>query len=161
MLAESEFVPGHIHLGNIANAAADSVRLAGGVPVCFPVIGVCAGIAMGHEGMCYSLVTREFIADSIESMVMAYGFDALIFIPNCDKIVPSILMAAVRLNLPSVFVSGGPMLAVRKNNKPLTLTSMFEAVGAMGAGKMSEAELAEMEEAEFLSGACIIQQAAV
>ncbi|MDR1398680.1 MAG: dihydroxy-acid dehydratase [Treponema sp.] len=147
VVAESEIVPGHIHLGTIAKAAADGVRLAGGVPVRFPVIGVCDGIAMGHEGMRYSLVTRELIADSIECMVMAHGFDALIFIPNCDKIVPGMLMAAARLNLPSVFVSGGPMLAGRKNGKPLTLTSMFEAVGAVGAGKMSEAELAEMEEA--------------
>ncbi|MDR0636021.1 MAG: dihydroxy-acid dehydratase [Treponema sp.] len=147
VVAESEIVPGHIHLGNIAKAAADGVRLAGGVPVRFPAIGVCDGIAMGHEGMRYSLVTRELIADSIECMVMAHGFDALIFIPNCDKIVPGMLMAAARLNLPSVFVSGGPMLAGRKNGKPLTLTSMFEAVGAVGAGKMSEAELAEMEEA--------------
>jgi dihydroxy-acid dehydratase len=147
VVAESEIVPGHIHLGHIAKAAADGVRLAGGVPVRFPVIGVCDGIAMGHEGMRYSLVTRELITDSIECMVMAHGFDALIFIPNCDKIVPGMLMAAARLNLPSVFVSGGPMLAGRKNGKPLTLTSMFEAVGAVGVGKMSEAELAEMEEA--------------
>ncbi|MDR2537664.1 MAG: dihydroxy-acid dehydratase, partial [Treponema sp.] len=147
VVAESEIVPGHIHLGNIAKAAADGVRMAGGAPARFPVIGVCDGIAMGHEGMRYSLVTRELIADSIECMVMAHGFDALIFIPNCDKIVPGMLMAAARLNLPSVFVSGGPMLAGRKNGKPLTLTSMFEAVGEVGAGKMSETELAELEAA--------------
>ncbi|MDR2418073.1 MAG: dihydroxy-acid dehydratase [Treponema sp.] len=147
VVSESEIVPGHIHLGNVARAAAEGVRLAGGVPVRFPVIGVCDGIAMGHEGMRYSLVTRELIADSIECMVMAHGFDALIFIPNCDKIVPGMLMAGARLNLPSVFVSGGPMLAGRRNGESLTLTSMFEAVGAVGAGKMSEAELAGMEDA--------------
>jgi dihydroxy-acid dehydratase len=113
----------------------------------FPVIGVCDGIAMNHEGMRYSLVTRELIADSIECMAMAHAFDALIFVPNCDKIVPGMLMAAARLNLPSVFVSGGPMLAGRRNGKTLTLTTMFEAVGAVGAGKMSEAELAELEDA--------------
>jgi dihydroxy-acid dehydratase len=148
--AKSEIVPGHIHLDTLARAAADGVRLAGGVPVIFPVIGVCDGIAMGHEGMRYSLVTRELIADSIECMVMAHGFDALICIPNCDKIVPGMLMAAARLNLPAVFVSGGPMLAGRRKGagrEPITLTTMFEAVGAVGAGKMDEAELAALEEA--------------
>jgi dihydroxy-acid dehydratase len=146
-VAKSEIVPGHLHLDTIAKAAADGVRLAGGVPVQFPVIGVCDGIAMGHEGMRYSLVTRELIADSIECMVMAHGFDGVIYIPNCDKIVPGMLMAAARLNLPGVFVSGGPMLAGRKDGKPLTLTTVFEAVGAVGAGTMSEAELADLEEA--------------
>jgi dihydroxy-acid dehydratase len=145
--AKSEIVPGHVHLDTIARAAAEGVRLAGGVPVQFPVIGVCDGIAMGHEGMRYSLVTRELIADSIECMVMAHGFDAVIFIPNCDKIVPGMLMAAARLNLPGVFVSGGPMLAGRLRGKPITLTTMFEAVGAVGAGKMDEAELSALEEA--------------
>ncbi|MDR1128084.1 MAG: dihydroxy-acid dehydratase [Treponema sp.] len=149
--AKSEIVPGHLHLDNVARAAADGVRLAGGVPVIFPVIGVCDGIAMGHEGMRYSLVTRELIADSIECMVMAHGFDAVIYIPNCDKIVPGMLMAAARLNLPAVFVSGGPMLAGRRdgaarNAPPITLTTMFEAVGAVGAGRMSEDELYELEE---------------
>ncbi|MDR2303139.1 MAG: dihydroxy-acid dehydratase [Treponema sp.] len=144
--AKSEIVPGHLHLDTVARAAADGVRMAGGVPVLFPVIGVCDGIAMGHEGMRYSLVTRELIADSVECMAMAHGFDALIFIPNCDKIVPGMLMAASRVNLPAVFVSGGPMLAGRRDGKPLTLTTMFEAVGAVGAGKMDEAELAELEE---------------
>jgi dihydroxy-acid dehydratase len=144
--AENEIVPGHIHLGNIAKAAADGVRMAGGVPVRFPVIGVCDGIAMGHEGMRYSLVTRELIADSIECMVKAHQFDALVFIPNCDKIVPGMLMAAARLDLPSIFVSGGPMLAGRKDGKPLTLTTMFEAVGAVGAGKMTQAEIDELED---------------
>ncbi len=143
--AKSEIVPGHMHLDNIARAAADGVRMAGGVPVTFPVIGVCDGIAMGHEGMRYSLPTRELIADSIECMATAHAFDALVFIPNCDKIVPGMLMASARLNLPSVFVSGGPMLAGRKDGKPLTLTTMFEAVGTVAAGKISEAELEELE----------------
>jgi dihydroxy-acid dehydratase len=167
--AKSEIVPGHLHLDSVARAAADGVRLAGGVPVQFPVIGVCDGIAMGHEGMRYSLPTRELIADSIECMVLAHGFDGVIYIPNCDKIVPGMLMAAVRLNLPGVFVSGGPMLAGRRKGRdaqgkdaqgkdaqgkdaqgrdaPLTLTTMFEAVGAVGAGKMDEAELTELEDA--------------
>ena len=144
--AKSEIVPGHLHLDNIARAAADGVRMAGGVPVTFPVIGVCDGIAMGHEGMRYSLPTRELIADSIECMVTAHAFDAMIYIPNCDKIVPGMLMAAARLNLPGIFISGGPMLAGRRKGKPLTLTNMFEAVGAVGAGKMSEAELHELED---------------
>jgi dihydroxy-acid dehydratase len=143
--AKSEIVPGHMHLDNIARAAADGVRMAGGAPVVFPVIGVCDGIAMGHEGMKYSLPTRELIADSVECMATAHAFDALVFIPNCDKIVPGMLMASARLNLPSVFVSGGPMLAGRKDGKPLTLTTMFEAVGAVAAGKISEQELEELE----------------
>jgi dihydroxy-acid dehydratase len=145
--AASEIVPGHLHLNTIARAAADGVRLGGGVPVIFPVIGVCDGIAMGHEGMRYSLPTRELIADSVECMVMAHGFDAVIYIPNCDKIVPGMMMAAARLNLPGIFISGGPMLAGRgPGGAPLTLTTMFEAVGAVGAGKMAEAELAELED---------------
>ncbi|MDR2576151.1 MAG: dihydroxy-acid dehydratase [Treponema sp.] len=143
--AKSEIVPGHMHLDNVAKAAADGVRMAGGTPVIFPVIGVCDGIAMGHEGMRYSLPTRELIADSVECMATAHAFDALVFIPNCDKIVPGMLMASARLNLPSVFVSGGPMLAGRKDGKPLTLTTMFEAVGAVAAGKISEQELEELE----------------
>ncbi|MDR2865453.1 MAG: dihydroxy-acid dehydratase [Spirochaetaceae bacterium] len=147
VVAKSEIVPGHLHLDLIAQAACDGVREAGGVPIRFPVIGVCDGIAMGHEGMRYSLVTRELIADSVECMVRAHCFDALIFIPNCDKIVPGMLMAAARLNIPSVFVSGGPMLAGRDTKgKALTLTTMFEAVGAVSAGKMSEGELARLEE---------------
>ncbi|MDR1956591.1 MAG: dihydroxy-acid dehydratase [Treponema sp.] len=145
-VAQSEIVPGHVHLDTIARAAAEGVRLAGGVPVRFPVIGVCDGIAMGHEGMRYSLATRELIADSIECMVMAHGFDGLIGIPNCDKIVPGMLMAAARLNLPTVLVSGGPMLAGRKDGKPLTFTTVYEAVGAVAAGNMDEAELAILEE---------------
>ncbi|MDR2798697.1 MAG: dihydroxy-acid dehydratase [Treponema sp.] len=147
VVAQSEIVPGHVHLDTIARAAAAGVRLAGGIPFQFPVIGVCDGIAMGHEGMRYSLATRELIADSIECMVMAHGFDALICIPNCDKIVPGMLMAAARINLPTVFVSGGPMLAGRKDGKPLTFTSVYEAVGAVATGKMDEAELSVLEEA--------------
>jgi dihydroxy-acid dehydratase len=146
-VAKSEIVPGHLHLDNIARAAADGVRLAGGVPVQFPVIGVCDGIAMGHEGMRYSLVTRELIADSIECMIMAHGFDGVIYVPNCDKIVPGMLMAAARVNLPGIFISGGPMLAGRLGGKTLTLTTMFEAVGAVGAGTMDEEELTALEEA--------------
>jgi dihydroxy-acid dehydratase len=150
-VATSGIVPGHLHLDTIAKAAAEGVRMAGGVPVLFPVIGVCDGIAMGHEGMRYSLPTRELIADSIECMVLAHGFDAVIYIPNCDKIVPGMLMAAARLNLPGVFVSGGPMLAGRRKGQGrkspgLTLTAMFEAVGALAAGKIDEAELAALEE---------------
>ncbi len=145
--AKSEIVPGHIHLDTIAKYVCDGVRLAGAVPVQFPVIGVCDGIAMGHEGMRYSLVTRELIADSIECMARAHAFDALVFVPNCDKIVPGMLMAAARINIPAVFVSGGPMLPGKRNGKPLTLTTMFEAVGAVGAGKMDEAELSELEDA--------------
>ncbi|GMO27767.1 MAG: dihydroxy-acid dehydratase [Termitinemataceae bacterium] len=146
--AKSEIVPGHMHLDTLAKAAADGVRMAGGVPVIFPAIGVCDGIAMNHDGMRYSLVTRELIADSIECMAKAHGFDALLFIPNCDKIVPGMLMACARLDLPSAFVSGGPMLAGRdKKGNKLTLTSMFEAVGAVAAGKMTESELADLEDA--------------
>ena len=145
--AKNEIIPGHTHLGLISKAAADGVRTAGGVPVEFPVIGVCDGIAMGHEGMRYSLATRELIADSIECMVRAHAFDALVFIPNCDKIIPGMLMAAARLDLPAVFVSGGPMLAGKRNGKTLTLTTMFEAVGAAAAGKITETELGELEDA--------------
>jgi dihydroxy-acid dehydratase len=147
-VSESEIVPGHLHLDRVAKAAADGVRLAGGVGVRFPVIGVCDGIAMGHEGMRYSLATRELIADSIECMARAHAFDALVFIPNCDKIIPGMLMAAARLNLPSVFVSGGPMLAGKSpDGTALTLTTMFEAAGAAAALKLSEARLAELEDA--------------
>ncbi len=148
-VAKSEIVPGHIHLDKVARAVADGIRLAGGVPIEFPVIGVCDGIAMGHEGMRYSLVTRELIADSIECMVMAHAFDAVVYVPNCDKIIPGMLMAAARLNVPAVFVSGGPMLAGRhttaSGTRTVSLTTMFEAVGAVGAGTMGEAELNQLE----------------
>ncbi len=141
--AHSEIVPGHIHLDKIAEAAAAGVRMAGGTPIKFPVIGVCDGIAMGHTGMHYSLASRELIADSIESMALAHGFDALVLVPNCDKIVPAMLMAAARLNMPAVVVSGGPMLAGRGNRD---LNSLFEGVGACAAGTLSEAGLAALED---------------
>jgi dihydroxy-acid dehydratase len=138
----NEVVPGHIHLQNIARAAKDGVLMNGGVPLEFNVIGVCDGLAMGHEGMKYSLCSREIIADSIECMVKAHRFDALVFIPNCDKIVPGMLMAAARLDLPSIFISGGPMLSIDGSD----LNTVFEAVGSVKAGKMNEAELFNIEE---------------
>ncbi|HOJ48318.1 MAG TPA: dihydroxy-acid dehydratase [Bacillota bacterium] len=143
----NEVVPGHIHLKDIARAVKDGVLSAGGTPVEFNVIGVCDGLAMGHAGMRYSLSSRELIADSIECMVRAHCFDGLVFIPNCDKIVPGMLMAAARLNIPSVFVSGGPMLSL-DNGKGcgLDLNSSFEAVGAYMSGKISESELYEIED---------------
>ena len=136
--AKSECVPGHNHLNNIAQAVKDGIRLAGGVPVEFPAIGVCDGIAMGHVGMKYSLASRELIADSCESMAMAHGFDGMVFIPNCDKIVPGMLMAARRLNLPAMVISGGPMMPGRMpgGSGDMDLNSVFEAVGAYKAGKM-------------------------
>ena len=143
---QSDIVPGHLHLDAIAQAVKDGVRMAGGTPVAFGCIGVCDGIAMGHEGMNYSLASRELIADSCESMAKAHGFDALVFIPNCDKIVPGMLMAAARLNRPSLFVSGGPMLAALLSETTLDLNSVFEAVGAFKAGKMDEEELCRIEE---------------
>ena len=137
----NEVVPGHTHLQQIARAVKDGVLAAGGTPMEFNTIAVCDGLAMGHDGMHYSLASRELIADSIECMVKAHCFDALVFIPNCDKVVPGMLMAAARCNLPSVFVSGGPMLSLDSRD----LNTVFEAVGAVNAGKMSEAELAEVE----------------
>jgi len=138
----NEVVPGHIHLLNIARAVKDGVLMNGGTPIEFNTIGVCDGLAMGHTGMRYSLCSREIIADSIECMVRAHCFDALVFIPNCDKIVPAMLMAVARLDLPSIFISGGPMLSVDGTD----LNSVFEAVGALKAGKLSEAELSLLEE---------------
>ena len=142
----NEVVPGHLHLNQIARAVKDGVLSAGGTPMEFNVIGVCDGIAMGHEGMKYSLCTRELIADSVECMVRAHAFDALVFIPNCDKIIPGMLMAAARLNLPCLFVSGGPMLSIEGKNGPMDLNSVFEAVGALKAGTIDEAALCEVEE---------------
>ena len=142
----NEIVPGHMNLDKIAEAVKLGVAMAGGTPVMFPAIAVCDGIAMGHTGMKYSLVTRDLIADSTECMAMAHGFDGLVCIPNCDKNVPGLLMAAARLNIPTIFVSGGPMLAGRVNGCKTSLSSMFEAVGAHAAGKMTEAELTEYEE---------------
>ncbi|HKL93926.1 MAG TPA: dihydroxy-acid dehydratase [Clostridia bacterium] len=143
----NEVVPGHIHLNTIARAVKDGVLTAGGTPLEFNTIGVCDGIAMGHQGMKYSLCTRELIADSIECMVRAHCFDGLVFIPSCDKIVPGMLMAAVRLNLPSIFVCGGAMLSLcDENSNNLDLNSVFEAVGAIKAGKIDEKELNRIEE---------------
>jgi len=141
----NEIVPGHMNLDKITDAVKLGVAMAGGTPIVFPAIAVCDGIAMGHQGMKYSLVTRDLIADSTEAMVMAHGFDGLVMIPNCDKNVPGLLMAAARLNIPTVFVSGGPMLAGRVNNKKTSLSSMFEAVGSYMAGKIDEEKLEEFE----------------
>ncbi len=141
----NEIVPGHINLDKIAQAVKLGVAMAGGTPIMFPAITVCDGIAMGHTGMKYSLVTRDLIADSTEAMVRAHGFDGLVMIPNCDKNVPGLLMAAARLNIPTIFVSGGPMLAGRVDGKKRSLSSMFEAVGAYSAGKMNEEQLTEFE----------------
>ncbi len=142
----NEIVPGHMNLDKIAEAVKLGVAMAGGTPVVFPAIAVCDGIAMGHIGMKYSLVTRDLIADSTECMAMAHGFDGLVCIPNCDKNVPGLLMAAARLNIPTIFVSGGPMLAGHVNGKKRSLSSMFEAVGSVAAGTMSMEELCEYEE---------------
>jgi len=142
----NEIVPGHINLDKIAQAVKLGVAMAGGTPIMFPAITVCDGIAMGHTGMKYSLITRDLIADSTEAMTLAHGFDGLVMIPNCDKNVPGLLMAAARLNIPTIFVSGGPMLAGRLNGKKTSLSSMFEAVGAYKAGKINDAQLCECEE---------------
>ena len=141
----NEIVPGHMNLDKITQAVKLGVAMAGGTPVMFPAIAVCDGIAMGHVGMKYSLVTRDQIADSTEAMAMAHQFDALVMIPNCDKNVPGLLMAAARLNVPTVFVSGGPMLAGHLNGHKTSLSSMFEAVGAYAAGKLDEDGLTECE----------------
>lgn len=141
----NEVVPGHMNLDKITEAVKAGVRLAGGVPLEFPAIAVCDGIAMGHQGMKYSLVTRDLIADSTEAMAMAHAFDAMVMIPNCDKNVPGLLMAAARLNLPAIFVSGGPMLAGRVGDLRTSFSSMSEAVGSYTAGKMSQETLEEYE----------------
>ena len=142
----NEIVPGHMNLDKIVNAVKLGVAEAGGVPVVFPAIAVCDGIAMGHIGMKYSLVTRDLIADSTECMALAHQFDALVMVPNCDKNVPGLLMAAARINVPTVFVSGGPMLAGHVKGQKRSLSSMFEAVGANAAGTMTEEEVREFEE---------------
>ena len=142
----NEIVPGHMNLDKIVEAVKMGVAMAGGTPIVFPAIAVCDGIAMGHKGMKYSLITRDIIADSTEAMVLAHGFDGLVMVPNCDKNVPGLLMAAARLNIPTIFVSGGPMLAGRVNGKKTSLSSMFEAVGAYTAGKLSEEGLRLCEE---------------
>ena len=142
----NEIVPGHMNLDKITEAVKLGVAMAGGTPIMFPAIAVCDGIAMGHVGMKYSLVTRDLIADSTEAMVMAHGFDGLVMIPNCDKNVPGLLMAAARLNIPTVFVSGGPMLAGRVDGKKRSLSAMFEAVGSYKAGLIDECKLCEYED---------------
>ncbi len=142
----NEIVPGHMNLDKITEAVKMGVAMAGGTPVVFPAIAVCDGIAMGHVGMKYSLVTRDLIADSTECMVMAHGFDGLVCIPNCDKNVPGLLMAAARVNIPTIFVSGGPMLAGHVHGQKRSLSSMFEAVGSVAAGSMTMEELSEFEE---------------
>lgn len=142
----NEIVPGHMNIDKIADAVKLGVAMAGGTPVMFPAIAVCDGIAMGHTGMKYSLVTRDLIADSTECMALAHQFDALVMIPNCDKNVPGLLMAAARLNIPTVFVSGGPMLAGHVKGCKTSLSSMFEAVGSYAAGKMTEEDVKDFEE---------------
>ena len=141
----NEIVPGHMNIDKIVDAVKLGVAMAGGTPIVFPAIAVCDGIAMGHVGMKYSLVTRDLIADSTEAMALAHGFDGLVMVPNCDKNVPGLLMAAARVNVPTVFVSGGPMLAGRVDGKKTSLSSMFEAVGAYSAGKISQEKLNEYE----------------
>ena len=152
--AKNEIIPGHFDLDKISDAVKAGIRMAGGTPIEFPAIGVCDGIAMGHEGMKYSLVTRELIADSVECVAKAHQFDALVMIPNCDKIVPGMLMAAARLDLPTVFCSGGPMMPGHLpghdegnpySDKNLSLTDMFEAVGGLAVGKINEQQLKELE----------------
>ncbi|HHU76873.1 MAG TPA: dihydroxy-acid dehydratase, partial [Firmicutes bacterium] len=141
----NEIIPGHVHLDKISAAVKAGIYAAGGTPIEFFTIGVCDGIAMGHTGMKYSLASRELIADTVEAMVLAHGFDALVFIPNCDKIIPGMLMAAGRLDLPSIFISGGPMLPGDFQEGRVSLSNVFEAVGAVKAGKLSEEELGELE----------------
>lgn len=143
--AKSDIVPGHKHLDRIVEAVRDGILMSGGLPFVFPSIGVCDGIAMGHVGMNYSLVTRELIADSVEAMALAHGFDAMVMVPNCDKVVPGMLMAAARINIPTVVVSGGPMLTLREKND-LDLNSVFEAVGSYKAGKMTLEEVRACED---------------
>ena len=153
--SKNEIIPGHINLDKIAEAVKAGVRIAGGTPLEFPAIGVCDGIAMGHIGMKYSLASRELIADSIESMALAHGLDALVLIPNCDKIVPGMIIAAARLNIPSIVVSGGAMLSMNYSGKFRDLNTAFEAVGAFKAGTIDEAELLNLENAACPScGSC-------
>ncbi|MDP3038600.1 MAG: dihydroxy-acid dehydratase, partial [Deltaproteobacteria bacterium] len=142
----NEIIPGHIHLDKIVEAVKAGVRMAGGTPIEFCTIGVCDGIAMNHEGMKYSLASRELIADSVEVMATAHPFDALVLVPNCDKIVPGMLMAAMRLNLPSLVISGGPMLAGKFEEKAVDLIGVFEGVGRVARGEWTEAQLKDLEE---------------
>ena len=142
----NEIIPGHIHLRSVTEQVKAGIRMAGGTPVEFPTIGVCDGIAMGHLGMKYSLASRELIADSVEIMAVAHPFDGLVFVTNCDKIIPGMLMAALRLNIPSIFISGGPMLAGKLRGKPIDLITVFEGVGAVKSGKMTSKQLKEIED---------------
>jgi len=142
----NEIIPGHVHLDKIAEAVKAGVRMAGGTPILVPAIGVCDGIAMNHPGMCYSLPSRELIADSVETQAMAHCFDAMVLIPNCDKIIPGMLMAAARVNIPAIVISGGPMLGGDLDGRLLSLSSVFEAVGACKAGKIGLKELTDYEE---------------
>ncbi len=144
--SQNEIIPGHMNLDKITEAVRKGILMSGGTPFVVPTIGVCDGIAMGHEGMKYSLVTRELIADSIECMAKAHAFDALVLIPNCDKIVPGMVMGALRVNVPSVVISGGPMLAGKHKGKDISLTTMFEAVGSYENGTMDEKELCDLED---------------
>ncbi|NFI57089.1 dihydroxy-acid dehydratase [Clostridium botulinum] len=144
--SQNEIIPGHMNLDKVTEAVRKGILMSGGTPLVIPTIGVCDGIAMGHEGMKYSLVTRELIADSIECMAKAHAFDALVLIPNCDKIVPGMVMGALRVNVPSVVISGGPMLAGKHKGKDISLTTMFEAVGSYENGTMDEKELCDLEE---------------
>lgn len=144
--SKSDIVPGHIHLDNICDAVMTGIRIAGGTPVEIPSIAICDGIAMGHVGMRYSLPSRELIADSVEAMALAHAFDGLVMIPNCDKIVPGMLMAAARLNIPSILISGGPMLAGRFEGSKVSLTTVFEAVGKYKLGGISDEKLADLED---------------
>ena len=144
--AHSEIVPGHMHLDKIADAVKAGVRMAGGTPIMVPAIGVCDGIAMGHEGMKYSLPSRELIADSVETMALAHQFDGLVLVPNCDKIVPGMLMGALRVNIPTVVCSGGPMMSGVVDGEEVSLSKIFEAVGARKAGIIDDEGLRECEE---------------
>src|SRR5665648_344872 len=144
--AANEVIPGHLHLKNIAQAAKDGIRMAGGVPFEFSTIGVCDGLAMNHEGMKYSLPSRELIADSIEVMAKAHAFDALVLVPNCDKIVPGMIMGALRVNIPTILVSGGPMLAGCCQGENIAVSNVFEAVGKFQTGSISKQQLKEIED---------------
>ena len=143
--AFNEIIPGHMHLRDVAEAVKLGVASGGGMPVEFPAIGICDGIAMGHDGMKYPLPSRELIADSIEAMAVGHSFDGLVLIPNCDKIIPGMLMAAARLNIPCIVMSGGPMLAGRYQGRDISVSNMFEAAGLFEAGKISAEELDKME----------------
>ncbi|MDD4601847.1 MAG: dihydroxy-acid dehydratase, partial [Negativicutes bacterium] len=144
--AFNEIIPGHIHLRDIADAVKLGVASAGGTPIEFPAIGICDGIAMGHEGMKFPLATRELIADSIEAVATGHAFDGLVLIPNCDKITPGMLMAAARLNIPSVVISGGPMMAGRHSGRDISVSTLFEAAGLYESGKITAAELDSLEQ---------------